>query len=251
MAGMADEELESILSDFDQIHNSYREGAAAIEALEWKCNIEIKKRESLQFTANTLKSENERLMKLYTESVTKLANQFETRNNCRSLKEELKRVNDELARKENEFRNALSLLRHDYENRMKELDVQIKDSLAQKAAKEAIIIQLHKELTAHRNHVEALAKRLDHVHSDVDMRYQNEIQDLKDCLMMEQEEKNELNRKLQNLEKELLISKTKLAAENKQDLSSNRNVENLKQKVMKLRKENEVLKRRLLDSKDE
>ncbi|PWA33975.1 hypothetical protein CTI12_AA618670 [Artemisia annua] len=69
--------------------------------------------------------------------------------------------------------------------------------------------------------------------------------------MMEQEEKNELNRKLQNLEKELLISKTKLAAENKQDLSSNRNVENLKQKVMKLRKENEVLKRRLLDSKDE
>ncbi|GKB69464.1 hypothetical protein Tco_0930876 [Tanacetum coccineum] len=234
MAGMSDEELESILSDFDQIHNSYREGVAAIEALEWKCNIEIKKRESLQFTANTLKSGT-----------------FETRNNCRSLKEELKRVNDELARKENEFRNALSLLRHDYENRMKELDVQIKDSLAQKAAKEAIIIQLHKELTAHRNHVEALAKRLDHVHSDVDMRYQNEIQDLKDCLMMEQEEKNELNRKLHNLEKELLISKTKLAAENKQDLSSNRNVENLKQKVMKLRKENEVLKRRLLDSKDE
>nr|GEY64722.1 hypothetical protein [Tanacetum cinerariifolium] len=173
----------------------------------------------------------------------------------RSLKEELKRVNDELARKENvrlgyfivfkkdisEMLDWYAFTRHDYENRMKELDVQIKDSLAQKAAKEATIIQLHKELTAHRNHVEALAKRLDHVHSDVDMRYQTEIQDLKDCLMMEQEEKNELNGKLQNLEKELLISKTKLAAENKQDLSSNRNVENLKQKVMKLRKENESL----------
>ncbi|PWA54003.1 hypothetical protein CTI12_AA439890 [Artemisia annua] len=251
MAGIPDEELDSILSDFDQIHSDYREGIAAIQALESRCNIEIKKRESIEFTANTLKSENERLMKLHTESVSKLANQFETRSSCRSLKEELKRVNDELTRKENEFRNALSMLKHDYENRMKELDVQIKDSVAQKAAKESTIIQLHKELTAHRNHVEALAKRLDHVHSDVDMRYQNEIQDLKDCLMMEQEEKNELNRKLQNLEKELLISKTKLAAENKQDLSSNRNVENLKQKVMKLRKENEVLKRRLLDSKDE
>nr|GFB03862.1 hypothetical protein [Tanacetum cinerariifolium] len=56
MAGMSDEELDSILSDFDQIHNNYREGVAAIQALEWKSNIEIKKREALQFTANTLKS---------------------------------------------------------------------------------------------------------------------------------------------------------------------------------------------------
>ncbi|GKC80532.1 hypothetical protein Tco_1131306 [Tanacetum coccineum] len=93
------------------------------------------------------------------------------------------------------------------------------NSLTQKATKETTIIQIHKDLIAHRNRVEALTKRLDHVHSDVDMR--------------------------------LLISKTKLAAKNKQDLSSNRNVENLKQNVMKLRKENEVLKRRLLDSKDE
>lgn len=30
----------------------------------------------------------------------------------------------------------------------------------------------------------------------------HEIQDLKDCLTIEQEEKNELNKKLQNLEKE-------------------------------------------------
>lgn len=34
---------------------------------------------------------------------------------------------------------------------------------------------------------------------------QNEIQDLKDCLMMEQEEKNGLNRKLQSLEKECMF----------------------------------------------
>ncbi|PWA34990.1 hypothetical protein CTI12_AA613750 [Artemisia annua] len=56
MAGIPDEELESILSDFDQIHNNYREGIGAIQALESRCNIEIQKREALQFTANTLKS---------------------------------------------------------------------------------------------------------------------------------------------------------------------------------------------------
>lgn len=42
----------------------------------------------------------------------------------------------------------------------------------------------------------------------------------------------------------VLVSKTKLG-EQQQDLTSSRNVETLKQKIMKLRKENEVLKRQL------
>ncbi|KAM0036706.1 hypothetical protein Hdeb2414_s0014g00429571 [Helianthus debilis subsp. tardiflorus] len=40
-------------------------------------------------------------MKLYTGSISKLANQLERRNDCQSLKEELKRVNDEYTKKEN------------------------------------------------------------------------------------------------------------------------------------------------------
>nr|XP_043629616.1 protein At-4/1 [Erigeron canadensis] len=252
MAGGSEaaEALDSILSDFDDIHNDFVEGMARIKSLESKYNSEIKKREALQFTVDTLKSENERLMKLYTDAINKLANQLESRNNCRTLKTELKRMSDDHTRKEDEFRNAMSQLKYDSENRIKELEVQMKDSLAQKMANESTIFQLQQDLSAHRNHVDALAKRLDRVHSDAEMKYQYEIQDLKDCLMMEQEEKNGLNRKLQSLEKELLISKTK-SAENKQDLSSNRHVETLKQKVMKLRKENEVLRRQLLDSKDD
>ncbi|VFR02840.1 unnamed protein product [Cuscuta campestris] len=67
---------------------------------------------------------------------------------------------------------------------------------------------------------------------------------LKDCLLVEQEEKAELSKKLQDLEKELTVSRTKLV-ESRQDLTSNRNVDALKQKIMKLRKENEVLKRQI------
>lgn len=249
MAATNDEALDSLLSDFDQIYNDFSEGIVKIQSLQSSCKSEIKKREALEFTTNTLKSENESMMKLYTESINKLANQLERRNNCHSLKEELMRVNDEHTREEIEFRNGMSLLKHDYEKRIKDMEVQIKDLVAQKSANESTISQLHQDLVAHRNHVEALAKRLERVHSDVEMTYQFEIQDLKDCLMMEQEEKNGLNRKLQSLEKELLISKTKLG-ENKQDLSSSRHVETLKQKVMTLRKENEVLKRRLLGSND-
>ncbi|KAD4179974.1 hypothetical protein E3N88_28565 [Mikania micrantha] len=240
MAATTDEALDSLLSDFDQIHNDFTQGIVEIQTLQSNCKSEIQNREALESTANNLKSENERIMKLYTESISKLVNQLERRNNCHSLKQELKRVTDEHAKKENEFRNAFNLLKDDYENRIKELEVQIKDSLAQKVANELTINQLHQDLAAHKNHVEALAKKLDQVHSDVNMTYQYEIQDLRDCLMTEQEEKNGLNRKLESLEKELLISRTKLA-ENKQDSSSNRNVETLKQKVMKLRKENESI----------
>ena len=42
----------------------------------------------------------------------------------------------------------------------------------------------------------------------------------------------------------VLVSKAKLG-EQQHDLTSSRNVETLKQKIMKLRKENEVLKRQL------
>lgn len=47
----------------------------------------------------------------------------------------------------------------------------------------------------------------------------------------------------------VLISRTKLV-EQQRDLASNRHVDTLKQKIMKLRKENEVLKRKAHDAKE-
>lgn len=47
----------------------------------------------------------------------------------------------------------------------------------------------------------------------------------------------------------VLVSKAKLG-EQQQDLTASRNVETLKQKIMKLRKENEVLKRQLFVLKE-
>ncbi|CAK9171568.1 unnamed protein product [Ilex paraguariensis] len=173
---------------------------------------------------------------------------LEHRTSYQSLKEELKRASDDLVRKENECRNAIESLEQDHAMRINELETQVSDLSSQKAANEATINELHQDLATHRNHIEALKSRLERIHSDVESRYHYEIQDLKDCLLIEQEEKNELSKKLQDLEKELLISRTKLA-EHQRDLTSNRHVETLKQKIMKLRKENEVLKGQQLGSK--
>ncbi|CAK9169397.1 unnamed protein product [Ilex paraguariensis] len=219
--------------------------------------------------------ENERLAKMSIESLNKLADKLEHRTSYQSLKEELKRASDDLVRKENvshfisnaprsvlwcpfnnnnsnlqkqECRNAIESLEQDHAMRINELETQVSDLSSQKAANEATINELHQDLATHRNHIEALKSRLERIHSDVESRYHYEIQDLKDCLLIEQEEKNELSKKLQDLEKELLISRTKLA-EHQRDLTSNRHVETLKQKIMKLRKENEVLKGQQLGSK--
>lgn len=55
-----------------------------------------------------------------------MSDQLECQTNCQSLKEELKRATEEHARKENEMRNAIGLLKQDHENRIKHLETQIR-----------------------------------------------------------------------------------------------------------------------------
>ncbi|XP_027070734.1 protein At-4/1 isoform X1 [Coffea arabica] len=249
-AATSDEEMDSLLSAFDQIYDEFKNGISEIQSLQLKCNAEAKNREALEFSVHSLQSENERLTKLYTESLRKLTNKIELHNSYQSLKDELKRLNDEHLHKENqEYKNAMELLKQDHVTRIEELETQIRGYQIQKVENEATINQLQQDLAVQRNQVEFLTRRLEKVPSDLESRYHCEIEGLKDYVLVEQEEKDELSKKLQNLEKELLISRTKLA-EHQRDSSSNQHVETLKQKIMKLRKENEVLKRKLLESKE-
>lgn len=140
----------------------------------------------------------------------------------------------------------MELIKQDHATRIEELESHIRFHVIQKAENEATINQLHQNLASQKNHIDFLTARLEEVCSDMESKYHYEIQGLKDCLLVDQEEKIELSEKVQNLEKELLISRTKLA-ENQLDLTSNQHAETLKQKIMKLRRENEVLKRRLND----
>ncbi|KAF3964287.1 hypothetical protein CMV_011403 [Castanea mollissima] len=251
MAGSSsDEEMESVLlPNFDLIYQDFKNAIAEIELLRSNSNAELKIREALQFTTHSLRQENERLSKLQSESLRNLADQLERRTKCQSLKEELKRVSDERLHQEYEHRKSMDLLKRDYMTKVGDLEAQIQGLLLEKATNEATINLLRQDLTVHKTQVQTLAKRLDRVHFDVESKYDLEIQDLKDCLMIEQEEKNELSRKIQELEKELLISRTKLV-EQQRDTVSSRLVETLKLKIMKLRKENEILRRQLPCSED-
>ncbi|KAK2395467.1 4/1 protein short form protein [Trifolium repens] len=243
MAATSDEEMESLLSAFNQIYEDVKNGISEIQTLQSKHSSVLKLRESLQINCNNLKKENEELSKLYSESLKNVADQLDFRAKCMNLKEELERSNKEIISKEDGHRRDLKLLEQEYNEKIARLEAQVKESLHEKATYEATINQLHGDIAAHKNHMQVLANQLDQIHFEVESKYSSEIRDLKDCLMAEQEEKNDLNRKVQHLEKELLLFKAKVV-DQQQEMTSNWQVETLKQKIMKLRKENEVLKRK-------
>ncbi|KAI3929178.1 hypothetical protein MKX01_006414 [Papaver californicum] len=219
MGATSNEEMETLVFNFDQIYEDFKEGITEIQLLKSNYNSELKHRESLEFTCSNLQSENERLTKIYTESLNKLVYQIDNRSKCQSLVEELKKLNDERFIKEDEHRQEVELLKQEYTKKIEDRETQI-------------------------SHIQAPTKRVDWAHSDMESKHHQEIQDLKDWLLLEEEEKKTLNNKLQIAEKELLVSRKKLE-EQQRDSTSNRHVETLKQKIMKLRKENEALKRQL------
>ncbi|XP_010539411.1 PREDICTED: protein At-4/1 [Tarenaya hassleriana] len=247
MAATSDQQMESLLSNFDQIYEDFKSGMKEIEVLRSNSNVEATAREALEITNKSLKQENERLKKLYTESLNNVADQFEHRTKCHGLKEELKRVNDENKTKEHGHWNSLESLKLNHASKVEKLENKIRSLLLEKATNEMVVDRLRQDLTSHKKHIQSLSKRLDQVYSDVESKYQLEIQDLKDCLLVEQEERKDITNRLQDLQKELLISKTTFV-EQRRDMTSARQVETLKVKVMKLRKENEILKRKLSSS---
>ncbi|KAL9288150.1 hypothetical protein AtEden1_Chr4g0303631 [Arabidopsis thaliana] len=221
MAATSDEQMNLLLSSFDQIYEDFKIGLNEINVYRSKSNVESSRREVLEISNKNLKEENERLKKLYTESLNNFADQLEHRTKCHSFKEELKRVNDENKSKEHEHRNALESLRQKHVTKVEELEYKIRSLLVEKATNDMVIDRLRQDLTANKSHIQAMSKKLDRVVTEVECKYELEIQDLKDCLLMEQAEKNDISNKLQSLQKELLISRTSIA-EKQRDTTSNR-----------------------------
>lgn len=148
---------------------------------------------------------------------------------------------------EAEHRNITEMLKQESERQAIILEKQVSCSVLQKAADEATIKQLQEDLSSQNIQIGILTDKLERVTSDVNLKYQHEIEDLKDWVLIEQQEKKMLREKLQNAENELQTIKTKQAEQQRESISI-RQVDSLKQKIMKLRKENESLKRHLVNS---
>ncbi|XP_074299552.1 protein At-4/1-like [Silene latifolia] len=279
MAGTSDEEMEKLLTLADQISDDFINGFHRIETLKSNYNAEISNRQSIELTCSTLKQENQRLKNLHLETLNNLLSEIQNRGDSSSSKEELTRLNEELLRKEEDHRNAVEsmkrineekvrdleveigeilkqkreelkrlndgLLKKDednrnamemmkkmYEKKVRDLGAKIEEISGQKREDEATIYQLHHELITTR-------KKL----KEVEVKWKEEVEDLKDCVYVEQQEKGEMSKKVRDLEKELLVTRTKMS--DNHVWTSDKQLEMMKQKMMKLRKENEVLRRQV------
>ncbi|CAI9099312.1 OLC1v1036107C1 [Oldenlandia corymbosa var. corymbosa] len=232
MAATIDEAMDSLLLDFDQIYNDFKNGVSENQSLRGNCIAEGKKREALESTVSNLQSENERLARLYTESLEKLADKIELRTSYQTMKEELKRLNDEHLRKDTEYRNTMEMLKQNHARKIEQLESQIRGYHDQKVENEAAMNQICQDLAGHRNHVEFLTRRLENVSSELESRCDvliafsefvifrfralysssnyttlsftdhDEIQGLKDCILIERAEKEDITKRLEDLEKE-------------------------------------------------
>ncbi|GMN64245.1 hypothetical protein TIFTF001_033312 [Ficus carica] len=133
--------------------------------------------------------------------------QVEHRTTCQSLKEQVKSKN-------HEQREAVELINQEHAKKIANLEAHIRRLLLEKETNEATVNHLRQDLEAHRTHINYLAAKLDRVQVELDSKYKLEIRALKDCVTSEQEEKIELNKKLQHLEKE--CCRTKLVQQQQQ-----------------------------------
>ncbi|KAK9683291.1 hypothetical protein RND81_10G129500 [Saponaria officinalis] len=284
MAGTSDEEMDKLLTLADQISEDFIAGINEIETLKSNYNAEISDRQSIELKCSIVKQENDRLKSLHLETLNNLLLQLQQRGDSSSSKEELRKLNEEIVKKEEDHRNVVELMRRNHEEKVRVLEAEIgeilrrkreelrelneeflkkeeeyrnsmetlkklqqkkvrdlgakiEEVLGQKREDEATIYQLHHELISTR-------KKL----KEVESKCKEEIEDLKDCVYVEQQEKEELSKKVRDLEKEVLITRTKMADQHIS--TSDKQLEMMKQKMMKLRRENEVLRRQVNTVKD-
>jgi chromosome segregation ATPase len=240
-----DDEMDSLLLDFDHLHKEYNHGVLQIQSLKAKYTAEEKQREALEGTCTTLKKDKEHLMKLHTEMLNKFVEQLEYRPKYQSMLVQLNKMKEQILIKEKEHETALENHKERHDMEIGELQKQISYCQTQLSVKDAVIAQLQMELADCEARTDALIDKLGLVERNAEAKYQHDIEDLRDKLQLELEAKNKLQGTLKNAQHESLVNKMKYE-EQLRDSSSTRHIDMFKQKLMKLRKENEDLKRQLL-----
>eukprot|EP00249_Psilotum_nudum_P010102 c22335_g1_i2 orf=27-773(+) len=244
---LSDCELDSILRDFDVLHQEYKDWMSEIVSVKLKLAAEVQRRESAESTCSGLEKDKLRLMKVQEEILGQMAQQIEYRTKYEALCEQLKSYEEQFRNKENAHKDMVANVVKEHNKEIGILQNQIRQYQEQLALKDAAMAQLEEEIAHFHSVTDALRKGLQQTQTDAEKKYSHDIEDLQKRLKMELDGKQKLHEDMQRVENSFLIARMKYE-EQLRELSSNRHAEAFKQKIMRLRKENEDLKRRLVPS---
>ncbi|KAJ8505533.1 hypothetical protein OPV22_006419 [Ensete ventricosum] len=193
LAATSDEGMESLVRNFEQIYQGYKDVLLEMQSLKTSRNYETRRYEALEATCNDLKTGP---------ATFDITQRMKYRTKCQSLTKELEKANSKLLSLEDDHRKMIKMLKHENEQKIHDLEKQVSCSLHKQASDQALMNQLQQDLAAHETHIEILTSNFEQVTADLQSKYNSEIQELKDWLLAEQEEKNKLQVKLQKAENE-------------------------------------------------
>ncbi|KAI5059896.1 hypothetical protein GOP47_0024316 [Adiantum capillus-veneris] len=248
-----DEDMVSLLAQVDLLHKCYKEAMLDIRKLKAKLSMETQKREAAEAFAHSMEQESHRLSKAQGETFSKMVQQLECRSQFEDMRHELKCLKLQLGCKEEEHTMSLRALSNKYSAEIDALQNQIRQSQDELTLRDAAVAHLEQELSCLRFSMQEMQQSSEVEFQSATLKYQQEMNEMKHKLDMLTHDKNlledrvlqenkVLQSQLQSVEKQVITERADFEKRVRES-SFSRHSEVYKQKIMRLRKENEDLRR--------
>ncbi|EFJ36696.1 hypothetical protein SELMODRAFT_437797 [Selaginella moellendorffii] len=239
----SEEDMEVLARDLAALEEEFRDAKSEAESLRALLAAETQCRQAAENLCASLEGDKARLMKSQEEFLAQTVQQLDYKSKFEVLWQEVNLRSEQDNAMQQEHERAVSTLQEKFQTMEAELNARISSLEKQLRSKESCVIQLEQEIAQLHDSMDILNQNHEERRKRDQTEFQREITALKLELQTAKQANHSLSEQLEKQQQNSLLEKTRLEAQI-QDLSSNWQVGALKQKLMKLRKENEDLKRR-------
>ncbi|KAJ7543295.1 hypothetical protein O6H91_09G032100 [Diphasiastrum complanatum] len=214
-----EEDMAALLKDFDALEKMYRDVKVEIKETKASLAVEIKKREAAEAICSSLEREKQWWMK------------FQEENMANTILQE--------------HEQSLHTITHQHKESMAKMECELRNLQDCINAKDVAMTYFEEEVAQLHVIIDDIKRDAEQLQRDEHEKCRHEVEELAILLEVEKREREKSQSDLQKAEHWSMLTKLKYE-EQIREMSSNRFEETLKHKIMKLRKENEDLKRQLL-----
>nr|ALE77136.1 Spu-4/1 [Selaginella pulcherrima] len=239
----SEEDMEILARDLAALEEEFRDAKSEAESLKALLAAETQCRQAAENLCASLEGDKMRLMKSQEEFLAQTIQELDYKSKFEVLWQEVNLKSEQDNAKQQEHERAVSTLQEKFQTMETELNSRISSLENQLHSKESSVIQLEQEIAQLHDSMDILNQNHEERRRSDQTEFQREITALRLELQAATQANHSLSKQLEKQQQKSLLEKTKLEAQI-QELSSNWQVGALKQKLMKLRKENEDLKRR-------
>nr|ALE77134.1 Mpo-4/1 [Marchantia polymorpha] len=236
-------EILALLGDVDALQKQYDEGLHEIHAVKTLLCVEQKKRKIAETTCIDLEREKQQLLKAQLATYERASEQLDYARKYENVLQLFKGAPENSDRNDKEHQKTITDLLKRSEAKVGELHKQIMVLREDVTLKECAITALEQQL-AQSVTPDTLEMKLQEAEKRMHDLYREEIEGLRNKLKAEEVNNQKLKSQLEDAHRTLMVSSVN-HDDQLRELSANRQADIFKQKVLKLRKDNEVLRRQM------